>query len=150
MEEKERYEIIYHNYVNPVDNWMSFFDNETNRDFDNDADFEAIVEILNEQDKRIKELEQEYEKLFAEAYFKSCEYCQNKIVKENVVIKEESNKLFEENQQLKQQLHDLPKKIVEEIKKVSDTATLGSGEVYDYTITAKNLDTILKKYGDKQ
>ena len=56
----------------------------------------------------------------------------------------------EENSQLKQQLHDLPKKIVEEIKKVSDTVILWwSSEVYDYTITAKNLDTILKKYGDK-
>ena len=55
--------------------------------------------------------------------------------------------LKQENQQLEQQLYDLPKKIVGDIKKVSVTAILGSGEVYDYTITAKNLDTILKKYG---
>lgn len=57
------------------------------------------------------------------------------------------HEMIEIEEQLKQQLHDLSKKIVEEIKKVSDTTTLGSGEVYDYTITAKNLDTILKKYG---
>ena len=44
------------------------------------------------------------------------------------------NKQNKENQQL----HDLPNKIVEEIKKVSDTVILWwSSEVYDYTITAK-------------
>ena len=60
------------------------------------------------------------------------------------------NEQDKENHQLKQQLHDLPNKIVEEIKKVSDTVILWwSSEVYDYTITAKNLDTILKKYGGK-
>ena len=62
-------------------------------------------------------------------------------------LRTELRQLYDENAQLKQQLHDLPKRIVEDIKKVSDTAILGSGEVYDYTITAKNLDTILKKYG---
>ena len=47
---------------------------------ENKKDVDTITNLLNQQDKRIKELE-------------------------------------EENQQLKQQLHDLPKKIVKDIKK---------------------------------
>lgn len=59
MEEKERYKTIYHNYTNPENNWMSVFDNETGKDFDNDADFEAITNLLNQQDKENQKLNQE-------------------------------------------------------------------------------------------
>ena len=79
--------------------------------------------ILNEQDKRIKELEQE-------------------------------------NQQLKQQLHDLPKKIVEEIKlqlfnhfKVKNIEEYGKLPLIDSLFTTDTvieiLDTILEKFGEK-
>ena len=64
-------------------------------------------------------------------------------------VNEQNYRLRKENLLLTKQLNDLPKKIVEYIKKVSDTAILGNGEVYNYTITAKNLGTILEKYGDK-
>lgn len=60
-----------------------------------------------------------------------------------------NKELREENQQLKQQLHDLSKKIVEEIKNITteiefrDCRWLGKQSVYD------KLDNILKKYGGK-
>ena len=120
MEEKERFE------------WNSRFD-EAIKD-NQTGDIVNAVEVLNKQDKRIKDLEDlviEYK---------------NKLYRRL----DQVDNLIEKNKQLKQQLYDLPKKIVEEIKKVSDTVILWwSSEVYDYTITAKNLDTILKKYGGK-
>lgn len=99
MEEKERYE------------WNSPYDSVV-RDNKNDDIINAI-ERLNEQDKRIKELEQE-------------------------------------KQQLKQQLHDLPNKIVEDIKKeLYDCGrTYLEDEPYiEICIVKGILDTILKKYG---
>ena len=67
---------------------------------------------------------------------------------------------IKENEQLKQQLHDLPKKIVKEIRDVS-------GEYWEFTrckecgnfakldtITSKDfdeiLDTVLKKFGEER
>lgn len=61
--------------------------------------------------------------------------------------------LVDENEQLKQQLHDLPKKIVKEIKKeLYDCGrTYLEDEPYiEICIVKGILDTILKKYGDKQ
>ena len=57
--------------------------------------------------------------------------------------------LYQENQQLRQQLHDLPKKIVEEIENELLPEFSGS-EDYEhkyYIITKRILDRILKKYG---
>lgn len=94
MEEKERYE------------WNSRFDEAIK---DNQiGDIVNAVEVLNKQDKRIKELEQE-------------------------------------NHQLKQQLHELPKKIVGDIEKnFTEYLPLkyktGAGFY-------SRLNTILKKYG---
>lgn len=147
MEEKERYLYIPDEYE-CAESYI--YDNNNDNEYN---DLKSICNLLNQQSKRIKELEQENEKLFAEAYFKSCEYCQNKIVKENVVIKEESNKLFEENQQLKQQLHDLPKKIVEEVKENFDWRQCCEIRKYydqqyiwfNYVAFNDFLDTILKK-----
>ena len=74
MEEKERYEVI-----SPSLNGYAYI-----HDFktDNVLNTYDSCDLLNQQSKRIKELENE-------------------------------------NQQLKQQLHDLPKKIVEEIRDVA-------------------------------
>lgn len=63
------------------------------------------------------------------------------------------NQQEKENQQLKQQLHDLPKKIVGEIReKVCEhsyvTNDYNLGEIDIKTLTFNRiLDTILKKYG---
>lgn len=55
------------------------------------------------------------------------------------------NQQDKENRQLKQQLHDLPNKIVEEIIfKLNEDMTIAE----DYFKIRKILDTILKKYGD--
>ena len=108
MEEKERYEY--------------FFGTNTIKDNKTNQFYGCVVDLLNQQDKRIKELENE-------------------------------------NKQLKQQLHDLPKKIVEEIRIELNNI----GEVGDYFDTETDeetnllkqsdieniLDAILKKFGDK-
>ena len=73
---------------------------------------------------------------------------------------ERNKELREENQQLKQQLHDLTKKIVEEIElqlfnhfKVKNIEEYEKLPLIDSLFTADTvieiLDTILKKYGDK-
>ena len=107
MEEKERY---YLNYLYDIyaltDESLYICDND-NR-FGKIETLKEIQNLLNQQDKHIKELEKE-------------------------------------NQQLKQQLHDLPKKIIDEIEK-SFTEYLplkyktGAG-FYG------QLNAILKKYG---
>ena len=59
--------------------------------------------------------------------------------------------LYQENQQLKQQLHDLPKKIVEYIKFFKGCYfdwKIGQKIFPSFKITEEDLGTILKKYGD--
>ena len=58
------------------------------------------------------------------------------------------NQLDKENKQLKQQLHDLPKKIIGEIK---NNCWYGGAWLEDnyYKVTDKLLYTILKKFGGK-
>ena len=105
MEEKPRYK--YYEETNHL------YDNEKGELYAYNLNKNKIISILNQQDKRIKELEQE-------------------------------------NQQLKQQLHDLPKKIVGEIKKelYSCGKTYLEDEPYiEICIVQGILDTILKKYG---
>ena len=107
MEEKERYEY--------------FFGTNTIKDNKTNQFYGCVVDLLNQQDKRIKELEQE-------------------------------------KQQLKQQLHDLPKKIVEEIKlqlfnhfKVKNIEQYENLPLIDSLFTADTvieiLDTILEDFG---
>lgn len=93
MEEKERYSYDYF-----IDGAV-FIDTENDRDMDMDT----VCSLLNKQDKRIKELE-------------------------------------EENQQLKQQLHDLSRKIVGEIREKLYKI------MFDSSTIDEILDTILTKY----
>ena len=85
--------------------------------------YQEFVDLLNQQDKELSKLRASYQ--------------QDK----------------EENSQLKQQLHDLPKKIVEEIRDVAGDYWEECGNVPDLnTLTMEDfdeiLDAILKKYGD--
>ena len=106
MEEKERYEY--------------FFGTNTIKDNKTNQFYGCVVDLLNQQDKRIKELEQE-------------------------------------KQQLKQQLHDLPNKIVEEIRDCVSKRIMekeikwGDNIQIGFICNAINecLDAILEKYGDK-
>ena len=114
MEEKERYELI---------GYCSYRDTETGVIGDN------FVDILNQQDAKIKELED----MVIDK--------QNKLYSRLDKIKE----LQEENNQLKQQLHDLPKKIVEEIEK-NFTEYLPLKDKTGAGFYSR-LNAILKKYG---
>ena len=89
-----------------------------------------FVDILNQQDAKIKELED----MVIDK--------QNKLYSRLDKIKE----LQEENQQLKQQLHSQPAEIVEKIRSkccVEDKCKDGS---FVLGINEKDLDTILKEY----
>lgn len=137
MEEKERYE------------WNSRFD-EAIKD-NQTGDIVNAVEILNKQDKRIKELEEELEN------YKLCK-CVDCSSEYEKGLETSIDELEKENHQLKQQLHDLPKKIVEEIKlqlfnhfKVKNIEEYGKLPLIDSLFTTDTvieiLDTILKKFG---
>ena len=133
MEEKERYEY--------------FFGTNTIKDNKTNQFYGCAVDLLNRQDKRIKELEETLVKArqreiiihqnYRQGYAKDYEEMNN--------LKEEIEGWREENQQLKQQLHDLPKKIVEEVEKnFTEYLPLkyktGAGFY-------SRLNAILKKYG---
>ena len=94
MEEKERYELVEEDFA------YAIVDNEEHKAYQNDCfDFNNICDLLNQQDKRIKEL-------------KGKILIQLNNNADNVNFMENQRR---ENQQLKQQLHDLPKKIVGDI-----------------------------------
>lgn len=167
MEEKERYEIHMYDDV-----CVDLYDNGVLDKSINDT--YKLEELLNQQDKRIKELENQlaesekniehYHKLYNERdkQFQSVRqryHLLNKL-QSNYDKKDklhlaymQCKELVDENEQLKQQLHDLPKKIVKEIKKeLYDCGrTYLEDEPYiEICIVKGILDTILKKYGDKQ
>ena len=139
MEEKERYE------------WNSRFD-EAIKD-NQTGDIVNAVEVLNKQDNRIKELEEElakqkekYDKLYG---------CYKKTSNEDLYDK---YRLAEETTQLKHQLHDLPKKIVKDFyDEIRHRAILEDDYCPDHNLERKygvrkclleNIrSTILKKYG---
>lgn len=134
MEEKERYVIRY-----DLDYNVCLIDTEKNQGV---GDYIQIVKLLNQQDKRIKELENKH--LLSESEYQR--YCSFKIIEPEIkgCLDREKN-LEQENQQLKQQLHDLPKKIVEEVEKnFTEYLPLkyktGAGFY-------SRLNAILKKYG---
>lgn len=117
MEEKERYELTDTDCIL-----------DTERDIvvsdvcDVVANADIITDLLNQQDKRIKELENENKQLKQQVEFykeenkinkKDCDY----YFDEYTLCKRKIKDLEQEKQQLKQQLHDLPKKIIGEIEK---------------------------------
>lgn len=91
MEEKERYSPRFENCIE---------DNTTQITYCVNHRF-VICDLLNQQDKRIKELEEENNFL---------EKRNEELTTDRRDLCLERNDIFEENQQLKQQLHDLPKK----------------------------------------
>ena len=137
MEEKERYEIHIYDDI-----CVDLYDKGVLDKSINDT--YKLEELLNRQDKRIKELEEENKELEIKL-----DKCGTELVNAESLV----SYLENENQQLKQQLHDLPKKIVEEIRDVA-------GDYWEecennsnlITITNEDfdeiLDTILEKFGD--
>ena len=130
MEEKERYEFGQRTLFNNREE-LTTFDGFNLDDF-----MQIICKLLNQQDRRIKELEQENLSL------------QEQSIRDN-------QNWIEETTKLKQQLHDLPKKIVEEIRDdmskriIEKQIKWGDNIQIGFICNAINecLDTILEKYG---
>lgn len=136
MEEKERYE------------WNSRFD-EAIKD-NQTGDIVNAVEVLNKQDKQIKELEEQTYPAYKREH-------KRRAYLENIEVP----RLEKENEQLKQELHDLPEKIVEDIKqqifnnfKVKNIEEYEKLSLIDALFTADTvieiLDTILKSMEGKK
>lgn len=175
MEEKERYELFGEHIIK---------DNDDNAKCQLLDTYKTYV-ILNQQDKQIKELEDEKKELEikldkcgtelvnAESLVSNLEEVQFDYKKQNQqlkrtiqtihqnvrngsledikhieALKEEIECWREEYNQLKQQLHDLPKKIVEEIKNELENSNLKLRIVGidGYSYTGSFLQAILKKY----
>ena len=132
MEEKERYELF--------GEFGIIHDTSPNAECMLLNKFQTC-EILNRQDKRIKELEEELDDAKRD-YIPKLEFGLQRANK----MGRDAEK---ENEQLKQQLHDLPKKIVEEIKdKIPEIGGMKCEIIIDDFLTLNTLlDTILKKYG---
>ena len=133
MEEKERFELFSEHCIK---------DNDINARCQLLDAYKACV-VLNEQDKRIKELEEENLSL------------QEQSIRDN-------QNWIEETTQLKQQLHDLPNKIVEEItNELSNNTSLyfemrestsahcpnKEYEWFNYVRFRNYINAILKKFG---
>ena len=162
MEEKERYEYHYDDY-DCTEGYI--YDNATDCEY---SYLESICDLLNQCDKRIKELEQGlktrkghinileernkvllkligklYKELFPDGRAVTYEKCIDDAISQ-----------IKENQQLKKQSHDLPKKIVEEIKgklhdRLSKIAGYGRMTTDEFSFFVENeftkdIDTILK------
>lgn len=134
MEEKERYEIHIYDDI-----CVDLYDNGVLDKSINDT--YKLEELLNQQSKRIKELEQENLSL------------QEQSIRDN-------QNWIEETTKLKQQLHDLPKKIVEDFyDEIRHRAILEDDYCPDHNLERKygvrkclleNIrTTILKKFGGK-
>ena len=161
MEEKERYEYHYYDY-DCTESYI--YDNATDCEY---SYLESICDLLNQCDKRIKELEQGlktrkghinileernkvllkligklYKELFPDGRAVTYEKCIDDAISQ-----------IKEIQQLNQQLHDLPKKIVceisEAIERLSWRKRIYTNWEFDKEQLYKDLDTILKKYGEK-
>ena len=146
MEEKERYEIHIYDDI-----CVDLYDNGVLDKSINDT--YKLEELLNQQDKRIKELEEELDDAKRD-YIPKLEFG---LQRANKMGRDAE----EENQQLKQQLHDLPKKIVEDFyDEIRHRAILEDDYCPDHNLERKygvrkclleNIrTTILKKYGGEK
>ena len=141
MEEKERYEIHIYDDV-----CVDLYNNGVLDESVNDT--YKLENLLNQQDKRIKELEEENKELEIKL-----DKCGTELVNAESLV----SYLENENQQLKQQLHDLPKKIVKEIRDDMSKRIMekqikwGDNIQIGFICNAINecLDTILEKFGGK-
>lgn len=138
MEEKERYGFD--------DEGFNYKDFETGTII---SYSQQILDLLNQQDKQIKELKKENKELEIKL-----DKCGTELVNAESLV----SYLENENKQLKQQLHDLPKKIVEDFyDEIRHRAILEDDYCPDHNLERKygvrkclleNIrTTILKKYG---
>lgn len=160
MEEK-RY--IRYTYTHPYDDAYEIVDRNT----DGAMKPDEVCNLLNQQDKQIKELEEQTYPAYKREH-KRRAYLENievpRLEKENQQLKQKledykdichkhyidcSANLDRVLLGMEQQLHDLPKKIVGDIENELLPEFSGSKDYEHkyYIITKRILDTILKKYG---
>ena len=142
MEEKERYEIHIYDDI-----CVDLYDNGVLDKSINDT--YKLEELLNQQSKRIKELEEELDDAKRD-YIPKLEFG---LQRANKMGRDAEKEIH----QLKQQLHDLPSKIVEEVRQTiwEECREYYNAEeegIIQYTeITPKKvniiLERILEKYG---
>ena len=142
MEEKERYITLSDRQIKDTYNNSQVF-----------MSIKNVCKLLNQQDKRIKELEEalkneeQLHDLCIEDNQKDKDFLRKQIKFES----DARNRFMKENQKLKQQLQDLPKKIVceisEAIERLSWRKRIYTNWEFDKEQLYKDLDTILKKYG---
>ena len=105
MEGKERYELVEEDFS------YAIVDNEEHKTYQQDCfDFGNICDLLNQQDKRIKELEEELEN------YKLCR-CVDCSTECEKGLETSINELEKENQQLKQSQKHLA---IEQLEKVEE------------------------------
>ena len=154
MEEKERYEWGYNG------KFLKYYILDTQTK--DELGYEEVFDLLNQQDKKIHIINEQSQNNY-ENYTKALkENQQLKALLKATEITDIHNELADlqinnewlesENQQLKQQLQDLPKKIVGEIRKEIEFPLYVHPDFDEFECVFdidKLLDTILKKYGDK-
>ena len=135
MKEKERFENRDGIYDTIIDDY---------------ADTDILVNLLNQQDKRIKELEQESYPAYKREH-------KRRAYLENIEVP----RLEKENEQLKQELYELPKKIADYFyDEIRHRAILEDDYCPDHNLERKYgvrkcllediRDTILKKFGGEE
>ena len=108
-----------------------------------------VCKLLEQKDQRIAELEAK----LADSEKKNFELVAKINLKEHkpafCILADRDCEALGQAEKLKQQLHDLPKKIVEEIKdKIPEIGGMKCEIIIDDFLTLNTLlDTILKKYG---
>lgn len=143
MEEKERFELVEEDFA------YAIVDNKEHKTYQCDFfDFGNICDLLNHYFKRIKELEEQTYPAYKREH-------KRRAYLENIEVP----RLKKENEQLEQQLHDSPKKIMEEIKDCLLDFSNGWWRYFmtdgcEYMLSSdlqgcldEIIDTILKKYG---
>lgn len=153
MEEKERYEWGYNG------KFLKYYILDTQTK--DELGYEEVFDLLNQQDKKIHIINEQSQNNY-ENYTKALkENQQLKALLKATEITDIHNELADlqinnewlesENQQLKQQLQDLPKKIIceisEAIERLSWRKRIYTNWEFDKEQLYKDLDTILKKYG---
>ena len=97
------------------------------------------MNLLNQQDKRIKEFEEENTQLKEEFKKYKTYKTDDERIRDLTIL---YSKYSQENQQLKQQLHHLPRKIIKELQNIG--VVNYDGDLY---VERVDINTILKKYG---
>lgn len=142
MEGKERYEFLDGSKFASkygLDVWDDYEDSVFDRINKEIISTEDVVNLLNQQDKRIKELEEENTQLKEEFKKYKTYKTDDERIRDLTIL---YSKYSQENQQLKQQLHHLPRKIIKELQNIG--VVNYDGDLY---VERVDINTILKKYG---